>query len=330
MRVPVDQPFWIGDRCFTPDDLAHIRETVHRCRKFSRAEIAATLCENLPWKAPNGQLKMAACRELLEDLAEQGLITLPTKRSRSGSTLRPQEWEGPVVPTLSLTSPLADVRPVTIDPVLAPERRAWNATMQAFHPLGYRRPIGAHQRYWIRLKVGEQRAIVGALLFGAAAKALAARDEWIGWTPAERARFRWRIVNNNRFLLLPGIAVPHLASHVLALATKRLPDDWKSRYGYAPVLLETFVEPPWTGTSYRAANWQYLGDTAGRGRQDREHASALSVKMLWVYPLTPDWRAQLCKPAPQPPQEVEEDDEEFEIPPVAEPAKTRWIKTSRS
>ena len=98
---------------------------------------------------------------------------------------------------------------------------------------------------------------------------------------------------NSRYLLLPEVAVPHLASHVLALALRRLAGDWMRRYGYAPILAETFVERPWAGTCYRAANWVCLGETAGRGRQDRAHAKAVTVKAVWVYPLVRDWRVRL-------------------------------------
>ena len=126
-----------------------------------------------------------------------------------------------------------------------------------------------------------ERVIPGALLFGSAAKAkaVAAREAWVGWSATERARFRWRIVNNNRFLVVPGVQVPHLASHVLGLAARRVPADWLHRYGYRPVQMETFVEAPWAGTCYRAANWQPVGTTAGRGRQDRYHEAGVPIKI---------------------------------------------------
>ncbi len=308
MRIPVDEPFWIGDRCFTPEDVRIIQETVYRCRRLSRQEITATICENLPWKAPNGRLKLAACRELLADCEEQGLLTLPPKR-HTGSSSSVQESHAPPIPGFPLATSLGSIRPVTLDAVAPSELRTWNATMAAWHPLGYRRPIGAHQRYWIRAQVGPDRQILGALLFGAAAKAVAARDTWLGWTAAERSRFRWRIVNNNRFLILPGIQVPHLASHVLGLAARQLRADWQARYGYQPVLLETFVEAPWAGTCYQAANWQLLGETAGRGRQDRFHESPTSIKTLWVYPLGRRWRSQLCVSAPEPRDEDDDEDD---------------------
>lgn len=143
------------------------------------------------------------------------------------------------------------------------------------------------------------------MLFAAAAKAVADRDAWIGWTVLERKRCRYRIVNNSRFLLPPGVKIPHLASHVLSLVCRRLRADWMDRYGYAPVLLETFACTPHRGTCYRAANWLLVGETVGRGRQDRARDTRLPIKIVFVYPLVQDWRAELC--APTPPVAVEED-----------------------
>jgi hypothetical protein len=196
------------------------------------------------------------------------------------------------------------LRPVTVDPVPLEEQPLWNATIDAHHPLGYRRPFGAHQRYWIKSK---GRDILGAILFAAAAKALADRDAWIGWTPFERRRFLYRIVGNSRFLILPGVQVPHLASHALALATRRLQTDWQSRYGYAPVLVETFVTPPHRGTCYRAANWRYIGETGSTNRRDRLKRGHVPIKMIFAYPLVRNWRTELLAPAPDLPEDEEQE-----------------------
>ncbi len=299
-------PFWVGDREFSAEDLATIQNMAYRCRRFSRSEIAATICETLAWKSPNGRLKITACYELLTKLEREGLVQLPAVQ---GSARRVNsDTEAEPLSALSLEAPLAGLRPVTLEPVPSDQLRIWNATMAAYHPLGYRRPVGAHQRYWIQAQQGAQRVTVGALLFGAAAKAVEDRDSWIGWTARDRSRYRWRIVNNNRFLILPGVHVPHLASHVLGRVLRRMPQDWLRRYGYRPVLLETFVEAPWEGTCYRAANWIPVGVTAGRGRQDRYNKAELPKKVIWMYPLHRQWRRLLLEPAPEPISD--EDDEE--------------------
>jgi len=302
----MDVPFWIGDREFTQEDLDLIRVTVRRFARFGRAEIIATLCENLPWKAPNGQLKIAACRKLLLQLEQQGLITLPPLRHDKVRQMVQEERAGTAI-TLELRATLREVSPVVVEPVTtAEERQIWNATIATYHPHGYRRPIGAHLRYFIRAHKSGVQQIVGAFLFGAAAKALADRDQWIGWSPTERMRYRPRIVNNNRFLLLPTVHIPHLASHALALVTRRIREDWQTRYGYQPVVLETFIEPDHAGTCYRAANWTEVGQTAGRGRQDRYSEYATTKKSIWMYPLVRDWRKRLVEPFPQSVEVAEE------------------------
>lgn len=304
MKIQMDVPFWIGDREFTEADVEMIRITVQRFSRLSREEIAATLCENLLWKAPNGRLKLEACRKLLRELEQKGVITLPPLqqarvRKAGGERL------GTAIQT-KLQARLREVSPVTVEPVTPLERADWNATMATYHPLGYLRAIGAHQRYWIRVQGANGREIVGAMLFGAAAKALAARDQWIGWKPEERRRYRPRIVNNNRFLILPGVRIPHLASKALALAARRIRADWQARYGYEPVLLETFIEPEYKGTCYRAANWIEIGQTTGRGRQDTFKKYEASVKSIWVYPLVRNWRQRLVEPFPQPGETLDE------------------------
>lgn len=300
------EPFWVGDRFFTEQDIELIQATVRRFSRLTRAELAATLCENLPWKAPNGRIRLDACKKLLSDLEEKGILSPPAIKHRRSYQHRNELAELPV--SLQLSARLAAVQPVSVGPVAESGLRRWNVTMEAYHPLGYRRPIGAHQRYWIYVQTEDGPRIAGALLYGAAAKALKARDEWIGWSSQERSRHRPRIVNNNRFLILPGVQIPHLASHVLGIAARRIRDDWSARYGYAPVLLETFVEPPHTGTCYLASNWIEIGQTAGRGRQDRTFEYGVSQKSIFVYPLVRHWRRELVAPT------LTQFDEEDEIP----------------
>ena len=284
---------WVGNRKISAEDLELIRWTMQRFgAAFSRTELAETLCENLAWKAPNGRPKIAACAGLLQRLAEAGEIALPAPRGRPGPTAA-AERRGTAPPSPVVHTTLAALRPVRVEPVRTEEGPAWNAMMADYHPLGFRRAFGAQQKYWVYDEATGRRRVLGGLLFAAAAKALAVRDAWIGWSAAERRRGLHRIVANSRYLLLPEVEVPHLASHVLALTLRRLPGDWVRRYGFAPSVVETFVERPWAGTCYRAANWLYLGETAGRGRQDRAHAKAVPIKAVWVYPLGRDWRARL-------------------------------------
>ncbi len=153
-------------------------------------------------------------------------------------------------------------------------------------------------------RAGTEPVRLGGLRFAAAAQKLQARDTWIGWDATTRARCRARIVNNSRFLILPRVHIPHLASHVLGLATRRIRADWLARYGFAPVLLETFVEEPWRGTCYAAANWHCVGLTAGRGRNSRTKQATLPKKSIWLYPLGRHWRDALAAPWPAPQTET--------------------------
>jgi hypothetical protein len=163
--------------------------------------------------------------------------------------------------------------------------------LQQYHYLGYSATAGAQQRYLI---VSDQ-GVLGAMGFGAAAWKVHARDDWIGWDPAQRRRVLHRIINHTRFLILPWVRCANLGSRVLALAAQRVGADFRARYGYAPVLLESFVQSDrFTGGVYRAANWQCLGLTRGRGRNSRSHTPAQPVKSVWVYPLVRDFRAVLA------------------------------------
>jgi hypothetical protein len=168
--------------------------------------------------------------------------------------------------------------------------RLWNGLIERYHYLGYSPLPGAQLRYLIDCDQG----MLGAIGFGAAAWKVAARDRWIGWGRSEREAHLGQVLNNARFLLLPWVEVKHLASKVLSLAVRRVAEDFPARYGERVVLLETFVETGrFRGTCYRAANWQYLGETAGRGKCDRPHRAALPRKAVYAYPLAADFRRAL-------------------------------------
>ena len=299
MPLHFDEPFWIGDRYFSLDDIALIEETLRRFRRLGRPELVATLCQNLPWTTAAGAPRLAACRKLLDAIEAAQWMPVPPKRApRRG---RPSaDHQGDPIPDIAITTSLSAVQPLVVTPVDPLDMPIWNATLATFHPLGYQQAFGARQQYWIVSLAGAEPVRLGGLLFAAAAQKLQARDTWIGWDATTRARCRARIVNNSRFLILPRVHIPHLASHVLGLAARRIRADWQVRYGFAPVLLETFVEEPWRGTCYAAANWQCVGMTAGRGRNSRTKQATLPKKTLWMYPLVRHWRQALQEPWPAP------------------------------
>ena len=282
-------------RYFSEEDLWVVRETVRRFPKLSRQELAKTICENLEWFAPNGKYKLDGCRRLLEKLAAAGEVVLPPKRDTG-----PRAFQGEVVvpgirtaPGSNISGSVSDVAPASLEPVHSREKiRLWNEYIERYHYLGYKQPVGAHQRYFIRSDSLDRR--LGCLLFSASAFALAERDTWIGWDQAARRQRLYLIVNNSRLLIFPWVRVKNLASKTLSLAARRVPVDWRERYGFEPVLLETFVDTTrYRGTCYKASNWVFLGETAGRGRADRYTKRALTRKHIYVYPLHPDFRALL-------------------------------------
>lgn len=296
---------WRGGRSFTQAELDLIFLTAREYPGLSRTELASTLCEILPWKAPNGKIKKEACMLLLEHLEETQGLVLPGKQPQSSHTQR-TDWGDPP-PCPSIHASLKEVKPVKVELVDPSDRHLWNAMMAAYHPLGFRRAFGAHLRYFVYGHLDGSPVILGGLLFAAAAKTLLPRDAFIGWDRTERPRFLHHVVSNSRYLILPGVHVPHLASFVLARALSRLQDDYRTRYGYAPSLVETFIEPPWRGTCYRAAGFLLLGTTQGRGRQDRHHRYAESVKQVLVRPLSRHWKRDLFTEDVPVPEEVWED-----------------------
>lgn len=287
-------PVLLSGRYFTVQELFEIQETVRMFPKLNRTELIKTICENLDWVTPTGQYKIASCKKLLEKLEKQGFISLPAKQVD-----KPRDTRGRIsfcprtAPAPLIEGKVTDYEPIDLEPVrIQSDLRFWNEYVHRYHPLGYKQPFGAHQRYFIVSGVSQK--FLGCLLFAAAAWALAARDEWIGWSEVDRSLRLNLIVNNTRFLVFPWVRVKNLASKALSLAVKRIGHDWQERYGYRPVLLETFVDPgKYRGTCYRAANWIFLGQTAGRGRMDRYTKRPFTRKNIYVYPLVADFRTYL-------------------------------------
>ncbi len=196
-----------------------------------------------------------------------------------------------VPPSLLKASPKGEgVHPSQSGTLSRPDSTLWNEYIDRYHYLGYKPLPGAQLRYF----ACSENRILALLGFGAAAWKTAARDRFIGWRPSERERNLQLIVNNARFLILPWVESKNLASKLLAMAARQLPEDWHNRYAYRPVLLETFVDTQrFTGACYKAANWIHVGHTQGRGKLDRNHQANLPTKSIWLYPLRKDFRCSL-------------------------------------
>ncbi len=288
-----DLPVLISGRYFTAQELREIQETVCMFPKLSRLELAKTICENISWVTPSGEYKLASCKKLLEKLESQGIVTLPAKQEdKMHDTKDRISFSSLTDAGLPIEGVVTDFEPIFLEPVTDRAGiRLWNEYVHRYHLLGYKRPFGAHQRYFIVSGSGQK---LGCLLFAASAWALQARDQWVGWTETDRSLRLNFIVNNTRFLLFPWVRVKNLASKALSLAARRIRSDWQGRYGYSPVLLETFVDPSkYRGTCYKAANWIFLGYTAGRGRMDRYKKNPFTRKHIYVYPLVADFRSCL-------------------------------------
>lgn len=289
-----DSKVVLSGREFSSQELQDIQETVRMFPHLSQRELGLTICENLNWLAPNGRYKIDACRQLLLKLEAQGTLKLPDLKK----TIPGKNRVFPGVRTDvtdSLRGTVSQFEPIHLEPVRRLEDiRLWNEYVMRYHTLGYKRPFGAHQRYFIVSSADSTSRRLGCLLFAASAWALADRDKWIGWSPNDRSQRLHLVVNNTRFLLFPWINIRNLASKALSLAVKRIGVDWQERYGYKPVLLETFVDAKhYEGTCYKAANWIYIGETAGRGRMDRNTQYLSNPKKIFVYPLAKDFRDRL-------------------------------------
>ena len=273
---------------FPEEVIDRIRLRVKADGDLTRTGLSREVCEWLDWRGRNGRVKDMNCRVALLKLQRRGVIELPPARAVGFGPRDAGADEGRAWPTVEST--LAELGPVWLVPVAGEEMSSqWRAMFRAHHPLGDGPLCGAQMRYLVVSRVGP----IGGLSFSSAAWRLAPRDAWIGWDEAARQAGLGKVVANSRFLIMPTVKVPNLASHVLSLAVARLADDWQARYGFSPVLVETFVDSSrYRGTCYRAANWVYLGQTQGRGRQDRAHARTATVKDIWAYPLQSDWRAQ--------------------------------------
>jgi hypothetical protein len=238
MKEAVQQLFLSG-RHFAADEIRQIQETVRIFSALSWHELLQTICEHLVWVTPAGRYKVASCAKALEKLERAGLVRLPGKRVCRGTSQKVSIGTQ-TDPDTEVLGSVRDIAPVAVEPVTEKlEMRLWNEFVQRYHGLGYRRPCGAHQRYFITGGGGRR---LGCLMFGPSAWALAERDRWIGWTKQDRAqKLNW-VVANTRFLIFPWVRVRNLASTALSLAAKRIRQDWQQRYSYGPVLLETFVD----------------------------------------------------------------------------------------
>lgn len=280
-------------REFTQSELETIKCLIADNPSSSRAALSRLVCEHLRWRRPDGRLKEMSCRVVMLRMEKDGLIRLPPPRNGNNNgkayRRRTPQAEPELFPVVVPAGALSDLH---LQPVAnRKESHLWNEYIDRYHYLGYQPLPGAQLRYFAWAG-GRPLALLG---FGAAAWKADARDRFIGWTAEQRERRLQLVTNNARFLILPWVNSRNLASRCLAMATRRLADDWQKRYGYRPVLAETFVETPrFLATCYKAANWIHVGETKGRGKLDVHFKAQLPKKSIWLYPLVRNFRHQLC------------------------------------
>jgi hypothetical protein len=279
-------------------EIEGVRQLIAAHPEMSRWRLSFKLCEAWNWVQPNGQPRAMLARSLMLQLHRAGHIQLPAQRfcppnnaARHRAPLVEAELPlevGTVECSLAALGPL-DIRQVR----RTPDEAFFGRLLQSHHYLRYTQPVGEHLKH---LVYARGRAIA-CLAWSSAPRHLGPRDRFIGWSPAQRRASLHLVAYNTRFLLLPFVKVPHLASHLLAQAVRQLSADWERLYAHPIFLVETFIDPErFRGTCYRAANWIYLGLTTGRGKDDQTNRPNRSLKELWVYPLRADFRRRLGAP----------------------------------
>lgn len=285
-------------RSLSEADIVFIRDLIAAHPQASRRALSTKLCEAWNWRQPNGTLCEMVCRGLMLGLHRSAMIELPPVRQKNPNPLarRGAERRRPhpvLIDTTALSTALSELRPLELRQVRhTGEESLFNSLIEQYHYLGYSQPVGEHLKY---LVFAHQRPIA-ALAWSSAPRHLGPRDRFIGWSAVARRQNIRQIAYNTRFLILPFVKVPHLASHILGAMAHRLSADWERLYGHPIYFLETFIDPErFVATSYRAANWISLGLTTGRGKDDLTHKANRPLKAVYGYPLVKHFRQRLSQ-----------------------------------
>jgi hypothetical protein len=280
-------------REISTEDVAFIRELVARRPEASRWALSRELCQAWGWMQENGALRDQLCRSLMLSLHRGGHIELPQKKRVTRNPLAHRPAPASVVVDESpIVTALGNLGPLTFSQVHgSPEEPLWNGLVQSYHYLGYTHPVGEQLKYLVR--AGDRP--VACVSFSSAPRHLGPRDRFLGWSAEERRRNIRFVAYHSRYLIMPWVRVPHLASHVLGRLTRGLCADWELAYGHTVYFVETFVDPSrYRGTCYYAANWIPLGQTTGRGKNDHTNRPNRPIKDVLGYPLTKRFRELLA------------------------------------
>jgi hypothetical protein len=281
-------------RVVTDSDVAFIRQLIAEHPESSRRDLSKKLCVAWNWVQANGALRDMVCRGLMLKLHREALIELPPVRREMRNPLARRSAPALVsVEAAALQASLAEIRPLEFRQVRrTPQEALFNSLIEHHHYLAYTQPVGEHLKY---LVFARGRPIA-CMAFSSAPRHLGSRDRFIGWDKQARLKNIGLLAYNTRFLILPWVTVPHLASHILGRMARVLSADWQRLYGHPIYFVETFIDPArFRGTCYRAANWIYLGQTTGRGKDAPTHQPNRPVKHVLGYPLVKDFRQRLSQ-----------------------------------
>jgi len=288
----MDIVFTYRGRGVTADDITLITDLIAANPDDSRRALSKKLCRTWKWVQSNGALRDMVCRGLMLELERAGHITLPARRCRPNNPLakrkRPSNIEIDQSPIT-----LAKIPPLTISQVRRSQsEKLFNSLIERYHYLGYCQPVGEHLKHIVSV---EGRP-VACMAWSSAPRHIGCRDRFIGWSADVRKNNLNLIAYQSRFLILPWVKVRYIASHILGKIAKVISDHWQHLYHHPVYFLETFVDQErFPGTCYKAANWMYLGTTTGRGKDDHTHKPNRSIKAVWGYPLSKDFRNYLCQ-----------------------------------
>src|SRR5450759_2349922 len=279
-------------RVITDDDVVFIRQLIAAHPASSRRDLSKKLCEAWNWVQANGALRDMVCRGLMLMLHRAGMIELPAVRRVMRNPMVERSQPALVsVDQAPLKVRFSELGPLELRQVRrTPEEALFNSLLQEHHYLGYSQPVGEHLKYLVYA----QGRPVACVAWSSAPRHLGSRDRFIGWDKQARLKNIRLLAYNTRFLILPWVTVPHLASHILGRMARMLSPDWQRLYAHPIYFVETFIDPQrFRGTCYRAANWIPMGVTTGRGKDDQAHKTNRSIKEVLGYPLIKDFRLRL-------------------------------------
>ena len=294
--APMSLQFKYRGKVVTDDDIAFIRQLIIDNSNDSRWALSKKLCGAWNWLQPNGALKDMVCRGLMLELHRAGHIRLPAKKRCVNNPFVNRKKPAKVTIDQSrVDAKLSDIKPLQFCQVRrTASEKLFNSLIEHYHYLGYCHPVGEQLKYIV---YSQQRPIA-CLAWSSVPRHIGCRDRFIGWSAHSRKEHIHLLAYNTRFLILPWVRVDCAASHILARMAKIVCQDWQTIYNHGIYFLETFVDKQhFAGTCYKAANWIYLGDTTGRGKNDQTNKANRSIKAVWGYPLHKHFRTLLSQGA---------------------------------